>query len=249
MCGLLHGRWVRSNRIFQNHPIYYVTAQSEPGGPTADFVLKVHKAESSAREEFQTLTRVNGHFKNLESKFEVPTAFAVLPELPGLLMSRVPGKRLDKIMLTASADSIDKCPGIVDAVRRAASWLSFYQRMNPHNGHHHTLFGHELQSTLQTALELGRNRLDTSIVNTVDRWSRETDFSSVSSKCVPIACGHNGFVPGHIFETPDKISVVDFSTVLCGWPGEDLAAFLVALATRIRISGSVLSQIKSENPF
>jgi hypothetical protein len=216
-------------RLFGRSQIYYVGVRNDTTDAEAQFALKIYRTEDAGRRELHSLSEVARHFEQRQGPFGVPTPIAYFPELRGILMSRILGERLDKLIWPSRIRG-GKPPPVtaIKAVERAASWLAEYQKIACHGGQHRNLRGYELKLDLQTALHSCRSRLRSGIVEVIERWLQNMEGSllQISSVCVPVP---DAFKPDHIFVTREKTCVVDFEEESCGWPGEAPAIFLAYL--------------------
>ena len=179
----------------------------------------------SAKEEFGTLLALTQHFEKLGHQYTVPTPFAILPDLSGLLMSRVDGRRLDKILWPAFSFNKEQRTDAIEGVRDAGVWLANLQK-NSYHPSPHSLSVLELKSELDASLGLCKGLLGPGVIDAIAQWSKkEFEASSrLNCDCVPIC---PSFVPHHVFISEGRTSVVDLERQDCGWPGIDLASFLV----------------------
>jgi hypothetical protein len=193
--------------------------------------LKICTTEELAREEFQALVKLDQHFEEQGGRFGVPTPVAVLPSIPGLLMSRVSGDRLSKILRRSGLNSTkqEHEARTLDGIRRAASWLVAFQTMPCHRQGIHTLGGaadidgaqDHLHSLLGQCREHGMNARR---VRFIEEWffALRESLADLRTTCVPIC----DFQPTHVFLSETQTSVIDFEEPSCGWSGENLASFL-----------------------
>jgi hypothetical protein len=215
------------SRILPRHRIYLVEVEDKTHA-RRELILKILDSEMSAREENNRLAELNRYFNESDTRFGVPIPFAVFPQFRGLLMSRAPGKRLDKILwpswfpFTASAQERSAAVG---AVQKASSWLAIFDKSSFHAGRPHILEAAKLVNDFRFALDLCREHgLHARAIEAVGSWFSqfEDDLSALASPCVPICI----FTPDHIFIDRDKTTVVDFDETGCGWPGQSLAIFI-----------------------
>jgi aminoglycoside phosphotransferase (APT) family kinase protein len=214
---------------YQEHPAYYVVVRDKTRNKRVELVLKRHNSEQSAQEEFDLLTELNRHFANSDGRFGVPVPVGMIPDLQGLLMSRVPGKRLSEIVWSSVTirNRRERATIALDAIRKAASWLVVYQKAPCHLGHPHGIGGpthqSELRGHIDETLEMCREHgIHANAIAAINDWFDNIDGSRLTTTCVP-KCDFN---PTHVFLSEDRTSVIDFEAVSCGWPGENLADFI-----------------------
>lgn len=212
--------------FLQFNTIYLITADDVGTSRRDECVLKVYGSEKKAREEFETLAKLNLSFERADRGFGVPVPIALLPDIPGFLISRVPGKRLDKIIWPSPIAKYKKgsSTSALDAIRKSASWLATYQTITTHE-EPHDLRGEILIEEISASLTLCRERgLDAPFVESIASWLShiEHDVKCITSKCVNTCV----FQPNHILISDEETSVVDFGDAGCGWPSDDLATFL-----------------------
>ncbi len=217
---------------YQDHPTYFVTVRDSSGHRRTETVLKICSTEELAREEFQALVELDQHFRKQDGRFGVPIPIAVFPSIPGLLMSRASGERLSKILRQPGigATKPERKARILDGIRRTASWLVAFQRMPCHKEGVHKLGGPAdvdgVQDHLHTLLELCREHgMNPHPSEVIQEWfsTLRDSLADLRSTCVPIC----DFQPTHVFLSETQTSVIDFEEPNCGWPGENLASFLV----------------------
>ena len=189
-------------------------------------MLKIYGNEGKAREEFETLAKLSSSFERIDRGFGVPVPIALLPDIRGLLISRVLGERLDTIIWPSPIAKYKKgySTSALDAIRRAASWLATYQTMTSHE-EPHDLRGEILIEEVSASLNLCRERgLDAPFVESIASWLSqiERNVKGMTSMCVNTCV----FQPNHILISDEETSVVDFGDAGCGWPSDDLATFL-----------------------
>lgn len=212
-------------RRFSVHPIYYVAARDRTSGCVDESILKVHLDPQSAQFEFDYLLRLSEHFSKSDNRCSVPFPLAVFPDLRALLMSRVGGERLDRIIWSRGMSWRKITDHVLKAISYSGCWLAEYHKMAAHEGPPHILRGQSLETTIRTRLAQSREHgLDLGVVEIIGKWLRgiESDLMDASSSCV----GTCEFTPSHIFVGNEKTSVVDFECASCGWRGENLAVFI-----------------------
>lgn len=166
----------------------------------------------------------------MDSSLGVPVPLAIFPGLPGLLMSRVTGERLTRVLWPAvRAAGRQQMETAIDAIRGAASWLAAYQKTPCHGEKVHELRGStwlgEVRGYLRDHLDTCRRHgLNYRMVRSIGTWLDciGDAFSDITCACVPAF----DYQPTHIFVSEGKTSVIDFEDLSCGWPGENLASFL-----------------------
>lgn len=212
--------------VLQFHRIYMITAKDAATASRHESVLKIYRREENARLDFDCLVKLSSGFTRLDQGFGVPVPLAVLPDIRGLLMSRVPGKRLDAILWPSpfAGDRNEYSTSALDAVRRAASWLALYQTIPSHE-QLHNLHGDVLIEGVRAALDLCRERrLSPLCAEGIASWLSEVehDVKRMTSVCVNTC----HLQPNHMFISEEETSAIDFEDAGCGWPSSDLAAFL-----------------------
>jgi len=193
-------------------------------GNRFEVVLKTYENRISAEEEFNNLSELNHYFKRFGRRYAVPIPFAVLPDVPGLLMSRVLGYPLARILWPFL--SRYKHYNISDDVKKAGRWLAKYHMMSPHSGHRHKLDFQSLIDGARSILSISRRgNLRSSSADKIEEWLVAADdiASRLCLNCVPICSSH--FTPEHVFVSETDTSVVDFEVKKCGWQSSDLADF------------------------
>lgn len=221
--------------LFPSYPVYFVLVREKTNHITIRSVLKIHGSIEDALEEFTALDKVHGHFAKIKCDCNVPAPLGVIKDPAGVLMSLVPGKRLDR-MIWPSATSMSSCVGqgdALNAIARAASWLAYYQKMAPHNDQAHFLQLSEMQRRLWAALDLCRKHdLGALPTDLIRDWisKNEEAVSDASCACVPVC----QFQPCNVLISRETTTVVDFEAASCGWPAEDLASFLLYCELRQR---------------
>lgn len=117
-------------------------------------VLKIYENQQDLQDEFENLTELTRCFGEANQDFGVPTPFAILPEVRGLLMSRVPGKRLDSIIWATSLFNRNGEQDLTrasDGIRKAAAWLAQFQNLTSRH-EAHAMMGEELLKQVNTSL-------------------------------------------------------------------------------------------------
>jgi hypothetical protein len=188
-------------------------------------VLKIYPHEEYARQDFDYLVKLSSEFKKLDQGFGVPVPLAVLPDIRGLLTSRMPGKRLDAILWPSplAKDRNKYSTVALDAIRRAASWLALYQTITPHEDPHN-LKGEMLIEDVRANLDLCRERgLSPPLVEGIASWLSEIEYGVKGTTSVCISTCH--LQPNHMLISEERTSAIDFEDAGCGWPSSDLAAF------------------------
>jgi len=212
--------------VLQFNTIYLISAEDKATQRRDECVLKIYGSERKAREEFEILAKLRSSFEEIDQGFGVPVPIALLPDIPGFLISRVPGKRLDNIIWPSPIAKYKKgySTSALDAIRRAASWLATYQKITSHE-EPHVLRGEILIEEVSASLNLCRGRgLDAPFVESIASWLSqiERNVKGMTSLCVNTCV----FQPNHILISDEETSVVDFGDAGCGWPSDDLATFL-----------------------
>ena len=104
----------------------------------------------------------------------------------------------------------------------------------------HNLEGRSLKNAVHMKLrQCKEHGLDVRIIKSIETWlqSIESSLTRASTSCV----GTCEFKPDHIFVTKEKTSVIDFEWESCGWPGENLANFIVFFDLKFSVLPSCLS--------
>jgi Ser/Thr protein kinase RdoA (MazF antagonist) len=214
--------------VLQNHLIYLITA-TDISNPTrrGQCVLKIYHGEEKAREEFDNLAKLSLEFRKLDQSFGVPAPLALFPDIRGLLISRVPGKRLDDILWPSPGAKDRNEPSALDAVRRAASWLASYQTIPSHE-EPHNLKGEILVQAVRSKLDPCRQQgLAAPVVKCIASWLTQVEHNAkdITSTCVNTC----NFKPNHILISNEETTVIDFGDggrKSCGWLSNDLVMFL-----------------------
>jgi hypothetical protein len=212
--------------VLQFNTIYLITANDIGTSRRHECVLKIYASERKAREEFETLAKLIPGFKRIGEGFSVPVPLALLPDIRGLLMSKVPGKRLDNIIWPSPIGKYKKgySTYALDAIGRAGSWLATYQTIPSHE-EPHNLRGQTLIEEVAANLHLCRQSgLDAHLVEPIASWLSqiENEVKGMTFTCVNTCV----LQPNHILISDEETSVVDFGDAGCGWPTDDLATFL-----------------------
>lgn len=205
-----------------------ITANDLASGTRRDeCVLKIYNSEAKARQEFDNLVKLSSGFEKLNQGFGVPVPLAVLPDVRGLLISRIRGKRLDAILWPSpfAQDGNEYSVSALDAIRRAAGWLALYQTIAPHEDLHN-LKGEMLIEDIRTNLDLCKQRkLTPVLVEGIASWLFEVEHGVKGTTSACVNTCH--LQPNHMLISDEETSAVDFGDAGCGWPSSDLAAFLV----------------------
>jgi hypothetical protein len=214
---------------YEDHPVFTVTARDQNSGIESRAILKMYGTQELALEERKTLSRLSSGFGD-PSGFGAPLPLAMFLDSPALLMTKVSGKRLSHLIWPTIFSSRPVQPSVVLAgIRSAGAWLAEYQNMAP-DPERHELDGSEAYAGVSTLLEghLKSSRqycLSEHVTTAIKSWfsSIEDSVSKLTCMSVPTC----DFQPTHIFVSDTKTSVIDFEWEGCGWPGENLASFLV----------------------
>ena len=216
--------WVFKTR---RYPIYLITVTNEFGKAIAESVLKFYANETEANEAFNTLERLSQGFTNLHLDAGVPTPLTVFPGLDALLMSRLRGNRLDKILWSSitTKDRQTRSARAIDAIRKAGSWLAAFQKVGLIE-RRSILTGEMLLSEIRSFLAECRTlQLGSREVKPIEDWLSmiEEDGSKVKCNCTNTCDFH----PRHIFVSGGRTCVLDVEKVSCDWPTENIASFLL----------------------
>ncbi len=201
------------------------------------FILKQHQprevtahAEHCAQREHGILKHLARELLRYSSRFRVPQVLAFFPESHSLLLEACPGETFERQLRWARL-GYGRC-GTAMILRGASAcgeWLGAFHTIACQQEKAFAEIQGEIKQAFECDLQAcARLGLENKIVSRASKHF-SAQFQAAVTAAPELTSHHGDFGPHNIFLAPDRITAIDFEGFRTGFPGEDLADFLVLL--------------------
>lgn len=230
-------------RLAGRSSIYFVSAPTLPR-PSSKWVVKVPHHDWSqddlespvtARQEFEALVRLHGHFQRAGGPMRVPEPVALLVELGGLAMEYVAGRTIRSLLNYGSARQPST---LLHGLSAAGQFLRQVHDLDAFAAR-----PVDLRQQAAQILSLAEERLPPLGLTMPARVSQTLAHLQPLTVTALQVRLHGDFGPGNILLAADGTTVgLDAALVTVGAPEDDLARFIAVMAGSIRFAPEVIAR-------